>query len=788
VTIPKWSQGSNWLRWDPHLHTPGTLQNNQFGKDWDGYLKKIEEARPAPSALGITDYFTIRGYKEFFRRRQLGVLTSIPLIFPNIELRLTIETKDRQGINLHLLVCPDDPDHVSRIEEMLARLSFRYRENLYPCSDDGLIRLGRAHRGEAALADESALQEGSNQFKVEWSEVRSLFEDDSWVQGNVLVAVAAGNDGLAGISKDASFSAQREELGRFAHIVFSGQPNERTYWLGQHPDFEANAQTLKPCLHGCDAHTLEKILKPDHDRYCWIRGEPSFDSLRQTLVEPERRVHIGETPPQGPHAGDTIRTFRLRNASWIDNQELRLNDGLVTIIGAKGSGKTALADLLAFAADADETEPGPASFIAKAQELLGGLEAEIEWRDGTKQSSTLPRGLWNVLAPRVRYLSQQFVERLCSPAGLAEPLMEEIERVVFNAIPEEDRLQCSTFAELREVVLETPIAEREAEREAIRAKTKLIAEEIGLQGAIPTFKSRVQEAERNREGIEKELQAIPVKSGNEKIHAHQTIMLELQSLRDAIASEERQSQALRDVQAEVQRQSRSIEDAFQKLRAKHEGLLDSKTWELLKPRFADNALITLARLQQESQARVAVLREHGEPVLTLNARIAADSAPRMGLAALSAESVRLTKELGLDQAKATRRITLQQQLAVAKTSEDKARKDLAHAEKSKERKKEAQVERLTRYEKVFEALISEEQALERLYARFHERVVNDVRLSKLAFIVERVVDIQRGRSGEKISWICESPHSTIEACSPRLQKISYYCLGSMAHPQRSILR
>lgn len=490
MTGPRWSIGSCWLRWDPHLHAPGTLLNNQFGNDWEGYLELIERADPAPYALGITDYFTLRGYKEIMRRREAGALRSVPLVFPNIELRLTIETKARQGINLHLLVCPDDADHVRRMEEKLSQLRFKYREDWFPCTDEGLRRLGRQHRGDEALSDEAAIQEGANQFKVELSKVRELFDQDAWMQNNVLVAVAAGNDGLSGIAQDAGFHAQREELGRFANIVFSGQPSDRTYWLGRHQDFAANGQTSKPCLHGCDAHAMEAILAPNQDRRCWVRGEPTFDGLRQTLLEPERRAYIGEAPPDGPHSSDVIHALTLRNASWIDNKVLYLNDGLVTIIGAKGSGKTALADLIAFAADADEDKPGPASFIAKAGHLLHGLEMELGWADGERQASMFPRRPEEIAEPRVRYLSQQFVERLCASGGLAEPLLDEIERVVFSAIPDEDRLQCTTFAELRDVELEGPLSEREAERKAIAARTRLVAEETKLQRSLANAESK----------------------------------------------------------------------------------------------------------------------------------------------------------------------------------------------------------------------------------------------------------------------------------------------------------
>lgn len=741
MTELRWSVGSQWRRWDPHLHAPGTLRNNQFGNDWDGYVKRIEDACPATIALGITDYFTLRSYKEVLRRRQAGALKSVALLFPNVELRLTIETKERHGVNLHLIVCPDDPDHVVRVEEKLAQLRFRYREDWFTCTDDGLKRLGQAHRGDPDLSDDVAMQEGANQFKVELSDVRSLFDEDLWFRNNVLVAVAAGNDGLSGIAKDASFHAQREELGRFAHIVFSGQPSDRTYWLGQHQDFEANGQTPKPCLHGSDAHSMDTILAPHQERRCWIRGEATFDALRQTLVEPGRRAHIGDEPPHGPHEGDVVRVVSFENASWIVNKNLILNDGLVTIIGAKGSGKTALADLIAFAAGTDEVEPGPASFIAKAGPLLDGLETEIVWGNGSSLLSVLPRESWETTDPRVLYLSQQFVERLCASGGLAEPLLDEIERVVFSAIPDEDRFQCSTFTELREVMLEGPVAGREAEREAIRSRSRLVAEETKLLKSLPSLKTKAQEAKRDREGLEKELAAIPVNVSDAKVKAHQAASLNLQKLKEAIAKEERRAQELRDVSAEVQRQVRSAETALLDLKTKHTTLLDQATWDSLKLRVDDAALATLTRFEQEARDRAKVLRDQGLAPSDQGASNPGSQLAAAGLAALTAETERLAKDLGLDQANARRRIDLDKRLVASKTHEDKTQKELDYAEKASARLKEAQADRLARYEAVFAALVEEEQALEQLYAPLHTRLAGDPRLSKLTFVVHRTVDI-----------------------------------------------
>src|SRR5262249_5255635 len=162
------------------IHAPGTLRNNQFGDDWDAYVAAIERARPAPLALGITDYFTVRSYERVRELRERGHLATIPLLFANIELSLTIDTKHRRGINLHVLLSQEDPHHVELLKEKLARLAFRYRGQPYPCTDDGLIRLGRAHANDNSLPELAALREGANQFKVELSSLYELFQGDEW--------------------------------------------------------------------------------------------------------------------------------------------------------------------------------------------------------------------------------------------------------------------------------------------------------------------------------------------------------------------------------------------------------------------------------------------------------------------------------------------------------------------------------------------------------------------------------------------------------------------------------
>src|SRR5690348_14387908 len=138
-------RGSLWHRWDPHLHAPGTLLNDQFGGDWEAYLTRIESADPRIEALGVTDYFCIDTYKEVRKRKAAGRLEGVQFLFPNVELSIETKTTADRAINIHLLFCPSDPNHEAELERILGQLTFDAGEREYACTRSDLIALGRKH-------------------------------------------------------------------------------------------------------------------------------------------------------------------------------------------------------------------------------------------------------------------------------------------------------------------------------------------------------------------------------------------------------------------------------------------------------------------------------------------------------------------------------------------------------------------------------------------------------------------------------------------------------------------
>jgi energy-coupling factor transporter ATP-binding protein EcfA2 len=681
--------------------------------------------------LGIADYFSLRSYKAF--------VSSCPadleglFVFPNVEMRLTVETRGGQGVNIHLLVSPEDPDHVARAEDQIRRLHFGVDGEDYPCSDDGLTRLGRRYLVDEPTAPSGkALAEGASQFKVAFDKLQELFKRSEWLQRNVLVAIAAGNDGLGGFSKDSSFWLLREEMARFADVIFSGQPNERQFWLNE-DHLAKNGLHRKPCLNGSDAHELAKVLKPAEARLCWIKGDASFESLRQTLVEPERRVWVGAEPPTEAAGASTIKALRVEAAPWLKTTEIGLNSGLVTIIGAKGSGKTALADLLALAAEAQEEEPNPASFLQKARDLLQSLKADLAWTDGSESSAGVSDE-WFWEQPRVQYLSQQFVERLSAADGLAEPLVAEIERVVFSAIPTDGRMETSSLAELREVLLDDCHLDVEYQRGVIRDQTGVLAVEHAVKESLKQRRANLDAAKRSLALLEDQLKRLPVDAGTEaKIAELSMVNRDLYQLQTLIAAGQRRVVALQGVISDVRRIETQASEAVTRLRTPNPDLLSPEVWESLSPTVPTTAYQAVKDFGDQTELEMKAYRENGLQ--------SSSPVPARSLAILQAEKTRLDKELGEVDSRSKTRAQIDGQLPGAKQTVANAQKEVDWALGADVRRQAASEKRFNAYEAVFQALSTEQATLERLYQPLLARINEDPKLRKLSFTVGRVVDL-----------------------------------------------
>jgi len=85
-TFPR---GSEWRKWDFHIHTPGTAKNDNYtGHEdiWKAYIAKLESFTDI-AVLGITDYLSIENYIKVKDIQSTGGLQG-KLLVPNVELRI----------------------------------------------------------------------------------------------------------------------------------------------------------------------------------------------------------------------------------------------------------------------------------------------------------------------------------------------------------------------------------------------------------------------------------------------------------------------------------------------------------------------------------------------------------------------------------------------------------------------------------------------------------------------------------------------------------------------------
>jgi energy-coupling factor transporter ATP-binding protein EcfA2 len=581
------------------------------------------------------------------------------------------------------------------------------------------------------------------------------------VQQNTLVAVAGRSaDGTSGLHEDGSFTALRREIEAFAHIIFSAQPQQRDFWLGKGT---VTAEELsikwggrKPCLHGSDAHKNDKVGKPDLDRFCWIKGDLTFESLCQACIEPEGRAFVGSEPRRGALPSQTIERVEVSNAPWLTTSAVPLNPGLVAIIGARGSGKTALADLIAAGGYALSPHLNTSSFIRRAAEHLADSESALTWESG--ETTTIP--LRDVAvdelidSPRVQYLSQQFVEQLCSAEGLEDELLTEIERVIFQSHPVEDRMDASSFRELLDIRSARARSARERQEEALRLAWESLTAERVRKASLASLTKQREEKSKLVEKDKNDRKALTSKGTKERVQRLEEISLAVDGSRRRVEEIKARHRALLLLQDAVKDIRANSSPALLKgLRKTHaEAALTEAQWKSFQLVFAGDVDVILAAEIKASADRAILLSGPAKGEIEPDIKAPPSTAPyiqqtadlsKQTLSLLEKELTRLRRLVGIDSENAKKLTKLSEKIAKDESALAKLDKEIELARQADARIKELVEDRKNAYAGVFDAIIEEERELSDLYAPLKANLASQGgELSKLSFTVRRSVDVE----------------------------------------------
>lgn len=408
------SRGSEWNKWDLHIHSPSTILNNCFKGDWDGYFERLESLEGFV-ALGITDYYNIDGYLKVKEAKKNGRLSNIDLILPNIEFRLDLPTQNRRAINYHVIFSPEVDQYIQ--EYFLNELEFQHAGRHYKCNRTDLKELGKVFNKNGS--EESLLIEGTNQYKVSIEEiVRVLNKHSDRFKGKyILVAPNSSGDGLSGL-RQTQFLGIKQNIYHSSHAIFSSSKQDREFFLGISKGQEAVKDLcgkLMPCIHGSDAHELDKIGKPDDNRFTWIKANPTFEGLYQILFEPESRVIVQQESPNQKLDYNVIEKVQFVEHEDFQERQILFNSGLNTIIGGKSSGKSLLLYKMAKAISKEEVNLRETDEIWKntyKETFIEDVNFRVYWRDGRVTDSKLEEQIG-----RITYIPQMYINALSEETG-----------------------------------------------------------------------------------------------------------------------------------------------------------------------------------------------------------------------------------------------------------------------------------------------------------------------------------------------------------------------------------
>ena len=753
------NRGSEWRRWEPHIHAPGTILNNQFGAadPWSAYLSTLEGLAPKIEAIAVTDYYVTDTYEEFLKHKAAGRLPGVKLLFPNIELRLDVAAKSG-FVNVHLLVSPEDPEHVAEVKRILKRLQFGAHNDRFDCTREELIKLGK--RAAPTIVDESAaLRHGATQVKVNFDQLRKVIHESEWAKKNILVAVAGGaGDGTSGL-RQAADATVREEIEKFAHIIFSSSPAQREFWLGRRgvtvEELRARYDGCKPCLHGSDSHDHKSVGQPADNRFSWIKGALEFDALRQACIDPEGRAYVGEQPPRSAMPSQVLSHVRIDDADWAATPDIPLNPGLVAIIGARGSGKTALVDVIAAGCDAISPSGWVAderispSFLVRARRLIGDATTTLTWGGGATVTRSLDGSDANghMSFPRARYLSQLFVEELCSAKGVSDGLVNEIERVIFELHSQDGREWAIDFTELREQQTARFQQAREREAEAISEISERIATEFEKESLVTTLTTQVAQRKKLIADYTTDRARLVVKGTEAQVARHTQLSEAAQTLRNRIQAYGNQRRTFVALQDEVRStRATGAPEILRQAKARHANSgMNAQQWDEFLLIYKGDVDKSLTAYIAWADAEVAKLTGAPPPPGDPNVPRIADNADlaTLPLAPIAAEMSRLEALFSADKLVRDQYAALTTRIAQENSALQTLETRLTDAQGAAARRKELQTERDDTYGRIFEAIINEQNALAGLYAPLMARLAaSSGTLQKLSFSVRRIVDVE----------------------------------------------
>lgn len=442
----KYNKGSEWRKWDLHFHTPSSYDYENKSVTNQQIIDSLLASNI--SAIAITDHHII----DVDRIKDLQNLAKDRItIFPGIECCSELGGSE----SIHFIgIFPENCD----IETIWTKI-----------------------QGKHNLTKGDILSKGEDKIICKFEETcQTIIE----LGGVISVHAGKKTNSIESIKNNLLVKREQKQelLSKFIDFLEIGKTeDESDYKTKVFPSIGFNL----PVVICSDNHNVNIY---DIKANLWIKADPTFEGLKQVINEPEDRVYIGDEPSLFKRVKNDrtkyvssikinpIAGYQGQQGKWFDKVEIELNKELIAIIGNKGSGKSAIADMIALCSN--QENQADFSFLNdkkfRAKKLATNFDATIQFEDGAKYEKNLGDSSITNTNKFVKYLPQGFFDRLCNEISKVEEFKREIESVVFQYIDETDRSGASDF----EMLIEQKKHNIDEDIDSILSETELLSKQL----------------------------------------------------------------------------------------------------------------------------------------------------------------------------------------------------------------------------------------------------------------------------------------------------------------------
>jgi len=405
------NHGSQWRKWDLHVHTPldhewikGTplkteIEKAQFAKDYVAFAATQELA-----VIAITDHNFCNNVTE----------SLIPYITKEAEANNIIilpgfEITVKDGSGIHLLVIFKERTDINSIHEVVKRL-FPFGTDLVP------------QNGIVPVSDKSIDQ------------LKNIL-DGSKLDYILIFAHADRENGVLDRSTIAGARRVQEWQKEFIKICQLSKAIKEydsgfIYQVVNKLDHNYKREMTYICASDCRTINKADVVEGRHflgQKFTWIKANQGLEGLKEIQFEGELRTCIQETFPNPRVPYEIIKEVRFILDNAEDKNEflhepIKLNPDLNVVIGGKSSGKSLLLYQIANTIDCNQVynkEERNAPEERKTDKYgfqKSKVDFEVTWENGTKQllskNNSQESTNYSIL-----YIPQSYIQRLADTEG-----------------------------------------------------------------------------------------------------------------------------------------------------------------------------------------------------------------------------------------------------------------------------------------------------------------------------------------------------------------------------------